>query len=99
MLITYEEILLSRFKLQAIGKSANRLKDYTEESQLQRSVAFHQNSVIIFGGVYRACVVSLFVHYPQIFIELLHPNTSFDSYRDHRGIRANDFDLAISQDG
>lgn len=98
MLITYEEILLSRFKLQAIGKSANRLKDYTEESQLQRSVAFHQNSVI-FGGVYRACVVSLFVHYPQIFIELLHPNTSFDSYRDHRGIRANDFDLAKSQDG
>lgn len=66
--LTYEEIFLSRLKYQAIGKGADRLKDYTEESQLQRSVAFHQNFVAMFRGVYRACVISLFVHNPQIFI-------------------------------
>ena len=42
MSVTYEEILPSRLKFQAIRSyGAKRLKDYTEVSQLQRSVAFH----------------------------------------------------------
>lgn len=97
---TYEEIFLSRLKFQAIRTNgAEPLKDYTEVLQLQRSVAFHQNSVAIVRGVYCACVISLFVHYPQIFIKLFQANAPFDSSRDHRGIRANNFDLAVSQDG
>ena len=100
MLVTYEEILLFRLKFQAIrSNGAKRLKDYTEVSQLERSVAPHQNSVAIFRGVYCACVVSLSVHYPQIFIELLQANASLDSPRDHRGIGANNFDLAQSKNG
>ena len=94
MLVTYEEIILSTLKFQAIRQGAKPMKEYTEESQLPRSVAFHQNSVVIFRGVYCACVVSLSVHYPQIFIELLQANTPFDSCRDDRGTRANNIDLA-----
>ena len=40
MLVTYEEILLSRLKYQSIWKCAERLKDYTEVSQLHGVVAF-----------------------------------------------------------
>ena len=75
------------------------MEEYSEKPQLQRSVTFHQNSVAIVRGVYCACVVSLFVYYPQIFVELFQANAPFESFRDHRGIRAHNIDLASLQDG
>ena len=92
---TNQIIVFSWLKLQAVRTNcAKPLKNYGKVSQLHRCIASHQKLVLVFRGIYSACVVSFLVHHPQVFIELFLWCASLDGYRDHCGIRANNLDFA-----
>lgn len=88
---TYEVVILSRFKLQAVGICAKSLKHYCVVPQFQWSIAFHRYSVLRLRGIHSTCVIRRLVNDPKVLEHFLHRRAVPHQYRDCCGIWANNY--------